>query len=216
MCPDRVAPLPMAHSRSAHDLTWTRPFSLGPTPALSRADAREAGIALSTLLGPRYHKVIYDRYVVASEPITTRLRAEAAVLASAPDTYVSHFTAAKLWGGIVPHVPDVHISGPDQTHRCRRGEVKAHTSDGKPLPIRHLGLPMSTPAQTFLDLAGVGLTWWIWSSSGTAWSRPAGSARSSSFRLPPMQPAEGRSWHADPRATYARVSTRRWSPGCGC
>ena len=53
-------------------------------------------------------------------------------------------------------MPDVHVSGPDQAHRCRRGEVKAHTSDGKPLPIRHQGLPISTPAQTFLDLAGGG------------------------------------------------------------
>jgi hypothetical protein len=79
-------------------------------------------------------------------------------VASAAGTYVSHFTAATLWGGIVPHVPDVHVSGPDQTHRCRRSQVKAHTSDGKPSPIHHQGLPMSTPAQTFLDLAGVGLT----------------------------------------------------------
>jgi hypothetical protein len=135
-----------------------QPYSLDPRRPFSRADARAAGITLSALLGPRYHKVIYDRYVVASVPITTRLRAEAAVLASAPNTYVSHFTAATLWGGIVPHVPDVHISGPDQTHRCRRGEVKAHTSDGKPLPIRHQGLPISSPVQTFLDLAGVGLS----------------------------------------------------------
>lgn len=124
----------------------------------SRADARAAGIPLSTLLGPRYHKVIYDRYVLASEPITTRLRAEAAVRASAPRTYVSHYTAAELWGGVVPRVPDVHISGPDETHRCRRGQVKAHTSDGKPPPTYHQGLPISTPAQTFLDLAGLGLT----------------------------------------------------------
>jgi hypothetical protein len=135
-----------------------QPYSLDPRRPFSRADARAAGIALSALLGPRYHKVIYDRYVVASVPITTRLRAEAAVLASAPNTYVSHFTAATLWGGIVPHVPDVHISGPDQTHRCRRSEVKAHTSDGKPSPIRHQGLPISSPVQTFLDLAGVGLS----------------------------------------------------------
>ena len=81
------------------------PSSFDPRRPFSRADARATGIALSDLLGPRYHKVIYDRYVVASVPITTRLRAEAAVLASAPETCVSHFTAVKLWGGIVPHVP---------------------------------------------------------------------------------------------------------------
>jgi hypothetical protein len=133
------------------------PSSFDPRRPFSRADARAAGIALSDLLGPRHHKVIYDRYVVASVPITTHLRAEAAVRASAPHTYVSHFTAAELWGGVVPTVPDVHVSGPGETHRCRRKGVKAHTSDGKPAPVYHRGLPVSTPAQTFLDLAGVGL-----------------------------------------------------------
>ena len=78
------------------------PSSFDPRRPFSRAEARAAGIALSELLGPRYHKVIYDRYVVASMPITNHLRAEAAVRASAPNTYVSHFTAAELWGGVVP------------------------------------------------------------------------------------------------------------------
>ena len=78
--------------------------------------------------------------------------------ASAPNTYISHFTAAELWGGVVPDAPDVHVSGPDQTHRCRRRGVKAHTSDGKPAPIHHRGLAISSPAQTFLDLAAVGLS----------------------------------------------------------
>jgi hypothetical protein len=134
-----------------------------PTPfdrrrPFSRADARAAGITLGELLGPGFRKILYDAYVVASVPITIHLRAEAAIGASPPSTYVSHFTAAELWGGVVPTVPEVHVSGPDQTHRCRRRGVKAHISDGRPPPTRHRGLPIATPTQTFLDLAGAGLT----------------------------------------------------------
>jgi hypothetical protein len=134
------------------------PYPLDPRRPFSRAEARAAGITLSELLSWRYHKVLYDCYVASSIPITTRLRAEAALHASAPHTYISHFTAAELWGGGVPDTPDVHVSGPDQTHRCRRRGVKAHTSDGKPAPIYHRGLAISSPAQTFLDLAAAGLT----------------------------------------------------------
>ena len=133
-------------------------YPLDPRRPFSRAEARAAGITLNELLSPRYQKVIYDCYVASSVSITTQLRAEAALHASAPHTYISHFTAAELWGGVVPDTPDVHVSGPDQTHRCRRRGVKAHTSDGKPAPIHHRGLSISSPAQTFLDLAAVGLT----------------------------------------------------------
>jgi hypothetical protein len=78
-----------------------RPFWAAFRTGCATTSPREV-IHRSAPSGPRYHKVIYDRHV-ASVPITTRLRAEAALLASAPNTYVSHFTAATLWGGIVPH-----------------------------------------------------------------------------------------------------------------
>jgi hypothetical protein len=61
----------------------------------SRARARAAGIRLREILGPQFHKILYDSYVSATVPITTRLRAEAALVISAPGTYVSHHTAAE-------------------------------------------------------------------------------------------------------------------------
>ncbi len=124
----------------------------------SRADARAAGLPLSELLSRRYHKLLYDCYVSASVKITQELRAEAAVKASGPGAYVSHSTAALLWGAIVPDTPYLHVSVPRQEHRCRRQGVKAHVSEGKPPPVRHKGVPVSSPAQTFLDLAEAGLT----------------------------------------------------------
>ena len=124
----------------------------------SRADARAAGLPLRELLSKRYHKLLYDCYVSASVNLTQELRAEAAVRVSGPDAYVSHFTAAVLWGGVAPDSPYLHVSVPKQEHRCRRQGVKAHTSAGKPTPARQRGVPISTPAQTFVDLAEAGLT----------------------------------------------------------
>jgi hypothetical protein len=124
----------------------------------SRADARAAGLPLRELLSKRYTKLLYDCYVSATVKITSELRAEAAVQASGPNAYVSHFTAAVLWGGIVPDTPYLHVSVPKNEHRCRRQGVKAHASVDKPPPVRHRGVPISSPAQTFLDLAEAGLT----------------------------------------------------------
>lgn len=124
----------------------------------SRADARAAGLPLRELLSKRYHKLLYDSYVSATVTITHELRAEAAVNASGSGAYVSHFTAAVLWGAVVPETPYLHVSVPRQEHRCRRQGVKAHASEGKPPPVRQRGLPVSSPAQTFIDLAEAGLT----------------------------------------------------------
>jgi hypothetical protein len=70
----------------------------------SRADARRAGIELRELLSSRYHKIFHDCYVASTIPIITELRAEAALGISPPGSYVSYFTAAQLWGAIVPDV----------------------------------------------------------------------------------------------------------------
>jgi hypothetical protein len=128
-----------------------RPFD--SKQPFSRADARAAGIRLKTLLSSRFHKVFYDCYVSSTVPLTTRLRAMAALGISPPGSYVSHATAARLWGGIVPDVPDVHVTVPAMTGRSSRQGVKAHAGGNAAAVTRFRNLPISTPEQTFLDLA---------------------------------------------------------------
>ena len=123
----------------------------------SRADARRAGIGLRELLSPRFHKIFYDCYVASTVPITTELRAEAGLGISPPGSYVSHFTAAQIWGAVVPHVSDVHLTVPGQAGRTVRRGVKAHTAAESTGTTRINGLPITTPVQTFLDLAAAGL-----------------------------------------------------------
>jgi very-short-patch-repair endonuclease len=132
-------------ARELRALDVRRPFS--------RAQARAAGIRLREILGPQFHKILYDSYVSSSVPITTRLRAEAALSLVAPGSYISHHTAAELWGGVVPASSDVHITVPGTAPRSRRQGIRGHSTTGSTMTSMSQGLRVSTPAQTFLDLA---------------------------------------------------------------
>ena len=130
-------------------LNTRRPFS--------RADARRAGIKLRELLSPRFHKIFYDCYIASTIPITTELRAKAALGISPSGSHVSHLTAAQLWGAAVPNVSDVHVTVPGDAGRTVRRGVKAHAAADGTATTRIRALPITTPEQTFLDLAAAGI-----------------------------------------------------------
>jgi very-short-patch-repair endonuclease len=90
-------------------------------------------------------------------PITTELRAKAALGISPSGSYVSHFTAAQLWGAAVPNVSDVHVTVPGDAGRTVRRGVKAHAAADGTATTRIRALPITTPEQTFLDLAAAGI-----------------------------------------------------------
>lgn len=73
-----------------------------PKQPFSRAEARGAGIGLKTLLSSRFQRIFYDCYVSSAVPITTKLRATAALGISPLGSFISHSTAARIWGGVVP------------------------------------------------------------------------------------------------------------------
>jgi hypothetical protein len=128
-----------------------RPFD--PREPFSRADARAAGIGLKTLLSSRFQKIFYDCYVSSAVPLTTRIRAKAALGISPPGSFLSHSTAARIWGGIIPNAPDVHVTVPGTAGRSSRQGVKAHAAvEGTAITLFR-NLPITTPQQTFLDLA---------------------------------------------------------------
>jgi hypothetical protein len=132
-------------ARELRALDVCRPFS--------RAQARAAGIRLREILGPEFHRILYDSYVSATVPITTRLRARAALDISVPGSYISHQTAAELWGGLVPACSDVHVTVPGEAPRTRRQGIKAHSTRGSTKTSTLQGLAIASPTQTFLDLA---------------------------------------------------------------
>lgn len=123
----------------------------------TRAEAREAGISLKVLIGPNYKRIFYDLYVEAGQQLTTRLQVQAALKVSPPGSYASHHTAARLWGAWAPDSSDTHVTVPGVAGRSVRRGIAAHAGRDRPLPTTCKGIALSTPAQTFLDLAGSGL-----------------------------------------------------------
>lgn len=126
---------------------------LDPSRPFSRVDARRAGITVSELRGPGYRKLFYDCYVAATVEVTTQLLASAALSVAPPGSFASHLTAARLWGGVVPDDPDVHISVPGDASRSRRRGIKAHMASASAAVQVHRGILCSGPAQSFLDVA---------------------------------------------------------------
>ncbi|MFP5282757.1 MAG: DUF559 domain-containing protein [Actinomycetes bacterium] len=134
-----------------------RPPAFDPRQPFSRAEAREAGISVSALLSKRFRKIGYDTYLCASVSVTLSVRAQVALKVSPPGSHLSHHTAATLWGAEVPTSPHVHVTTPSANGRSVRGGIKAHVCARAAGTTVLRGLPVSTPAQTFLDLAAYGL-----------------------------------------------------------
>jgi hypothetical protein len=79
------------------------------------------------------------------------LRTPAAALLVAPGATVSHHSAARLWGGVVPDDGFVHLACPNR--RPQVDGIKAHRASASGRTTTWRGLVVTTPVQTFLDLA---------------------------------------------------------------
>src|SRR5215218_2642723 len=132
-----------------HSLDVRNPFT--------RTDARAAGITVKELISRRYQKVFYNLYVSADVVITPQVRTRAALRLASPNSYASHHTAAELWGLPVPHDDHSHITVPEHGERLRRQGVKSHVGQSEAKRTVRTGIPVSTPEQTFIDLAALGL-----------------------------------------------------------
>ena len=135
-----------------------RQKTFDPRQPFSRAEARAAGISLDALLGPRFQKICWDTYLARDVPITPQIRSRAALRLAPPGTHISHETAAQLWGTVVPLDLTTHITTPTGDGRLVRRGIKSHYYEQHlPQTTSLKGLPVSTPEQTFLDLASSGM-----------------------------------------------------------
>ena len=131
----------------------THGMELDPRKPFGRTDARRAGIPVKALASARFRKLFYDVYVSADVAVTPALRA-AAVLAISPlGSHVSHHRAARVWGGVVPDQPLTHVSSPRGGTRSERQGVGSHEISRGAEVVTFAGLRVSSPAQTFIDLA---------------------------------------------------------------
>ena len=72
--------------------------AFNPRQPFSRAEGRAAGLTAEMLLSRRFHKIFWDTYVAREVHITPLLRAKAVIRLVPSGSYISHHTAAELWG----------------------------------------------------------------------------------------------------------------------
>ena len=128
-------------------------MGLDPRKPFGRAEARRAGIPLKHLGSARFRKLFHDVYVGADVAVSPALRASAVLGISPVGSHASHHTAAQIWGGIVPDQPLTHVSSPRGSNRSERQGIGSHrTAEGSDV-VTFRGVRVSSPAQTFIDLA---------------------------------------------------------------
>jgi Protein of unknown function (DUF559) len=132
-------------------------YALDIRSPFTRADARTAGITAKDLISSRYQKVFYNLYVSADVVLTPQVRARAALRLASLDSYASHHTAAELWGLPAPLDDHTHITVTEHGERLRRQGVKSHLGQIDAHRTLRTGIPVSTPEQTFIDLAAIGV-----------------------------------------------------------
>lgn len=130
-----------------------RPFRVGTVtdPATGRRTVDPPlGTTAWDLRSGRYRRLLRGVYVGATTPVTPLVMAEAGLLVAGPDSVVSHQTAARVWGGVVPDDGLVHVTCP---RRPRGSGVKSHRPKPGQRGTSVRGIPVTTPASTFVDLS---------------------------------------------------------------
>ena len=127
-----------------------------PIYPLTRTEARRRGFTDKQLWGPKFQRLFQGVYLPAAETICVLQRARAALMIAPDGSYVSHHTAAGLWGAVPPDTVDTHICVPESgTSRSVRKGIVAHRADPRLPAVRHRGLLVATPTAVFIQMAAV-------------------------------------------------------------
>ncbi len=121
-----------------------------PDGPFLRAQAVRSGLT-PWELKRAYRRLFRGVYIRAGVTVTETARNRAALLIAPEGSYLSHHSAARMLGGIVPDDPDVHITsvGP----RAKTTGIAAHRAKTDQAVITWKGLTLTSAGQTFLDLA---------------------------------------------------------------
>ena len=130
------------------------PSTFRPTPTwpfLTR-DGQTLGVSRRRLTTPEFRSVFAGVSVASVVPDTVVVRARSALLLAPDGAVVSHWTAARLWGGVVPDNEWTHVSFMRDVHFRVRG-IKHHRFRHRLDIKRWHGVPVTSPQQTFCHLA---------------------------------------------------------------
>lgn len=129
------------------------------TPALdlqhpfTTAQALGAGIAPSRLRTAEFRRLAKGKYVSTLRAPDAVLMAEAALLGHPPDAFVTHTTAARLYGMPVPLDTTAHVGVSHGDRRRRRTNVRSHVVAADTEVVVWRGVRASAPAYVFIQLA---------------------------------------------------------------
>ncbi len=130
-----------------------RASNFNPRRPFRRADGLAAGLTVRQLRGAGYTRLLHDTYICASVLVTLDLRASVSLELCGPGGHVSHHTAAKMWGAWVPDDAEIHVSVRRRQDRRKRDGIRCHLAHLSAEVVIHRGKRVSSPAQTFLDMA---------------------------------------------------------------
>lgn len=132
---------------------------------LSRSQCRAQGAGeCAVRMGRRrgeWERVTPRVVRLVGAPRTERSALMAAVLDAGPGAAASHRSAAALWGLSGFHLTDLDVSRPHDADHHRPALARLHRT--RSLPAHHVtsvdGIPVTTPARTIFDLAGLVHPW---------------------------------------------------------
>jgi hypothetical protein len=108
------------------------------------------------LAAGRLHQVHRGVYAVGHRVLGTHGRWMAAVLAGGPDAALSHAAAAALWELRPSAATIIDVTVPHTTGARSRPGLRIHRARRLPEHVAtHVGIPVTTPARTILDLAAM-------------------------------------------------------------
>lgn len=125
---------------------------LRATQPFTRMQALRAGLTDHELSGPDYTRLYWGVYIAATVAPTLVVRALAALMVAPAGSIVSHHTAARLWGGVAPESGEVHLTVLGHVRQKTTG-IRPHRAKTLPQAVLRHGLRVTSPEQTWLDMA---------------------------------------------------------------
>lgn len=123
-----------------------------PSWPFLRREAGRLGVSPRALRGRAFRTVLPGVIVSTLVPDTVVVRSRAALLLAPEGGAISHWTAARLWGGRVPDNERIHLAFMRDVRFRARGVMTHRFRHRLDIRRRH-GLPVTSPGQTFCHLA---------------------------------------------------------------
>lgn len=132
-------------------------MAVNTSEPFTRQAGLRSGLTIRELTGSGYRRLLHGVYIGSQIRPTVAVRARAALMVSATGSFVSHHTAALLWGAWAPLTTTIHVSTPTDQSRSERGGIAGHRARTDVRPVTRAGIPVAPPVEVFIDLAAVGL-----------------------------------------------------------